>query len=120
MVGGEKSWRAEAVARPAHIGGPGENVVARIEYVGAETVTVAQFGVGRGHDLYEAERAGEKTIGLGANKPMTCGFASIRWALHASGACNSYALELLAEALGDDLLKHRGLNGGNTLDQRHG
>jgi hypothetical protein len=39
--------------------------------------------------------------------------------LHASGACNSAALGLLAEALVDDLLKRRGVNGGNTLDQRH-
>ncbi len=47
MIGGEKSWRAEAVARLAHIGGPGESIVARMEHVGAETVTGAQFGVGR-------------------------------------------------------------------------
>ena len=75
-VGGEKSWRAKAVTHLAHIGGPGENVVARIEHVGAEMVTGEQFGAGRGHDLHKAESAGEKTIGLGANKPMTRGFAS--------------------------------------------
>lgn len=120
MVGGEKSRRAAAVAHVTHVGGPGANVVARIEHVDAETMTGAQFGVGRGHDLHEAERAGEKPIGLGANKPTACGFASIRWALHASGACNSSALGLRAEALVDDLLKRRGLDGDNTLDQRHG
>ena len=82
-------------------------------------MTGPQFGVGRGHDLHEAERAGDKPISFGANQPMACSLASARWVLHASGACNSAALGLLAEALVDDLLKRRGVNGGNTLDQRH-
>lgn len=64
MVGGEKPWRAEAVAHLAHVGGTGENVVARIEHVGAKMMTGAQFGVSFGHDLHEAERA---FVGDGAN-----------------------------------------------------
>jgi len=44
VIDSEKPSPAEAVACLAHIGGPVENVVARIEHVGAEMVTGAQFG----------------------------------------------------------------------------
>ena len=40
MVGSEKSWGVEAVVRLAHIGGPGKNILARPEYVDAETAGI--------------------------------------------------------------------------------
>lgn len=57
MESAEKRRRAETVPGLARIGGPGENIVARLENGGVETVTGAQFGVCRRHCRVRIKRA---------------------------------------------------------------
>jgi hypothetical protein len=57
MIAGKKSRQIEAVTRLAHLGGAVESVVTLIKHVAAEMATTKQFGVGREHELHEAERS---------------------------------------------------------------
>ncbi len=58
IVGAEHAGKAVALLQPGEIGGGGEDIVARHERIGAQTVGRRHLTIGVGHQLHDALRPG--------------------------------------------------------------